>query len=359
MTIILGRVGSGKSLYAMHLLIEELRQTRRHIVTTLSVDTGELNAYVQAKYPGEDLDVCGRIHRITKEQLKHFWRARGLSPCGVPLYRSTFGDCSWEWPDQGICYFLDESQEGFNARAWAATGTEFTSYATQHRKMGDDIVAITPASGLLDKQFRMLCGECIVLDNWYRRKLGWVRAPRMITWRKYMNCPPEQAEHAIQQGRIYIDAKGLAACYRTEEGVGIVGRGADKGKYAKGIPWYMIFVLIAGVAFGVWWVSSAAMRYVQRRAMRSMPVARASAGVVGAGGYTNSVVSAAGYTNSGVSVPVTLTNGVYVRGWGMLWNPKRVMFMLSDGRTATYPSAEVSVATDRYIVYRGERFEVR
>lgn len=359
LTVILGRVGSGKSLYAMHLLIEELRHSQRHIVTTLSVDKAKLNDYVQRKFPKEDLDVCGRIHRLTKEELRHFWRCRGLSPVGVPLVRGPFGDATWGYPDNGTAYFLDEAQEGFNARAWAATGIEFTSYGTQHRKLGDDVIAITPASGLLDKQFRMLCGECVTLENWYTRKLGWFRAPRMITWKKWLNCPPDQSESAVQSGRIYIDAAGLASCYCTEEGVGIVGRGADKGKVAKGVPWYMVFLIVLACGVGAWGFSAAAMHAVSRRAgsslQRNIPISPPLP-------PTNNFQSPLPFAAREMSVPVrssaspsTDTNFVSIIGHTQV-RKDRILFFLSDGRVLPYPSPDISEASSTHIVWRGIRY---
>lgn len=360
LTVILGRVGSGKSLYAMHLLIEELRHSQRHIVTTLSVDKAKLNDYVQRKYAKEDLDVCGRIHRLTKEELRHFWRCRGLSPVGVPLYRGPFGDSTWAYPDSGIAYFLDEAQEGFNARAWAATGVEFTSYGTQHRKLGDDVIAITPASGLLDKQFRMLCGECVTLENWYTRKLGWFRAPRMITWRKWLNCPPDQSESAVQSGRIYIDAAGLASCYCTEEGVGIVGRGADKGKVAKGVPWYMVFLIIAFVGFCAWSASALAMRAVSHRAGTTLQRSVGPPPPVPANALQSSPLPFAAretsvpVRSSGGSV-VGDTNFVSIIGHTQV-RRDRILFFLSDGRVLPYPSPDISEVSSTHIVWRGIRY---
>jgi len=151
MTMLLGKVGSGKSLFAMRLLVGELRATDRRIWTTLAVDVDRLNEYVQALYPDEDLRVVQRVFRLAdKKMLDYFWRFRNQESA-----LGEFGSADWE-PGRGIAYFLDEVQVSYGARNWASRSGEVTEYITQHRKCGDDIICCTPFSGLVDKQFRAM-----------------------------------------------------------------------------------------------------------------------------------------------------------------------------------------------------------
>ena len=137
----------------------------------------------------------------------------------------------------------------FNAREWSKRSGEFCEYQTQHRKFGDDVVAIAPSSMLLDKQFRLLSHECVCLRNLYQVKIGIWKAPRKIVWQSYENCPPAVGEEPIASGSIKIDAKGLAKCYRTQDGVGVVGAQADKGKEVKGVSiwWWAAIVPVVGL----------------------------------------------------------------------------------------------------------------
>jgi len=250
LTMLLGKVGSGKSLFAMTLMLEELRRSERWIWTTLAVDEGAFNEYAQRLWPSEDLRVCQRVRRLLgKDMLAQFWRYReSEAPTGK------FGTPEYVIGGRGVLYILDEAQVAFGARDWGSRCGEFTDYITQHRKLSDDVVACTPFSALVDKQFRGMAQETVVLENWYQRRIGMFTLPRRIVWKKYCNCPPAVGEISIAKGSIRIDAKALAACYRTEEGVGVIGNaGADKGKVAKGVPWYMSFAGLIAIGCAVWW----------------------------------------------------------------------------------------------------------
>lgn len=347
LTIIIGRVGSGKSLFALAWLVRELRQTCRQIVTSLAIDLSRLNEWFQNKYPNENVDVIGRITIIEPEQMPQFWRCRGqIGFNRIPIWRGPFGDHSWGWPDDGVCYIIDEGQTAFGARNWQATGPEATNYLTQHRKAGDDVMVISPAAALLDKQFRILAAECIVLDNWYKKKLGLFRAPRRIVYRTFANCPPERTEDSIARGSLTIDAQGLAACYRTEQGMGIVGRLADKGQIAKGIPWYGVFALIALIGTGVWLVghfarttavNAAIGRTVPTQAPQSPPQIPSSSQLP---------------ITPSIHPPPPPTNTTEVVGITQVGHTVKIY--LSDGRVLT-PQAGARIANDgNSIEYHGQ-----
>lgn len=265
LTITVGPNGSGKSLWGMHQLERALLRDRRTIVTSLAVDLPALNEYMQRKYPKESIDVCNRVVVIGKELQRTFWRVRGGKFDEYygrqPLVRGHFGDSSWREPDGGILYILDEIQTTFGARDWQQRGGEFVEYQSQHRKLSDDVICITPASSLVEKQFRLLCGECCVLRNMYQVRMGMWKAPRKIVYKLYENCPPVPGEESFHKGDIYIDAKALAGCYRTQDGLGVVGSQADKGKEAKGIPWWVIIPIGAVGAFVLWYASSSLLHW--------------------------------------------------------------------------------------------------
>ena len=229
LTQAIGKVGSGKSLWAMEQLCLELHNTTRNVVTTLDIKLDELNEYMQKRWPLDDCRVCQRVTFLTKEQLRKFWRHRGGA---VVLGEFGVGE-GWKGLEP-VFYLLDEDHEGFGARDWMKTGPEFTSYITQHRHLGDDILGTCPQPSLLDKQFRGMVGECVILDNWYKRRVKWFTMPRVIKWKLFANCPPVPGELPTQTGNMRIDAKGLANCYRTEGGLGVVGKQEIRVKWRKG-----------------------------------------------------------------------------------------------------------------------------
>ena len=68
--IINGKPGGGKSLFGMHLLVKELVETNRNIITNLAVRLPELNEYVQKTHPKEDFHVPQRLRILTDEETK-------------------------------------------------------------------------------------------------------------------------------------------------------------------------------------------------------------------------------------------------------------------------------------------------
>lgn len=257
LSLIYGRNGSGKSLFAMHLLVEELLRSNRPIMTTLAVDCEALQAYMNRDFErgrGMLVDVHGRVRVLTEEELGFFWRHRGQDEFHKPIDRGPFGGSDWVH-DGGCCFILDEVQMGFSARSWRERGPEFLQYQPQHRHFGDDVIAITPHPALVEKGFRILCGECVVLSNWYKLSFKGVKLPGRIVWRRYINCPPQPGEIPSETGKIFLDARGLAACYDTSAGVGVIGGGAaDKGQRAKGIPWKMAVAVLVAALIGMYWI---------------------------------------------------------------------------------------------------------
>lgn len=255
LTLVTGPNGSGKSQFAMRLIVEELRKGTRYIVTSVCVKLPELSEYMSRKFPSEKVDVYSRVFVLTEmEQLRHFWRYTGPFKWGEygaeAVDLGEYGGAAWQAYVPPTLYVLEELQVTFNSRDWAKTAKEFTAFQTQHRHFGHDVVGITPALALVEKQFRILCGECVVLRNLYQARAGIWKHSRKIIYRKYANAPPLPGEAPTEAGDFTIDILGLANCYDTSGGIGhAAGRVADKGKESKGIPWKwgIAAAVVAGV----------------------------------------------------------------------------------------------------------------
>lgn len=254
LTIAVGPTGSGKSLFEMILMEHFLLNDTRVIVTTLAIDLPRLAEYMQETHGDKAPALIGsRVIRIFAEDLARFWRVRGIRYDGdygyEPERRGVFGGADWQSPTPGVIYLLDELQVKFKAREFMKNSGEFLDYQPQARKLGDTIIGVSPASSLLDKGFRDLANSCIVLTNMYKVKVKGFVAPRKIVARIYANCPPAHGEVHTDEHSFTIDAAGLASCYRTQEGIGVRGIGADIGKVVRGVPWWTIFPL--GLAIGL------------------------------------------------------------------------------------------------------------
>lgn len=264
-TGIFGKYGSGKSLLGAHLVERALLEDQRPIVTTLALNLRELNHYMQERHPGRDTRVHQRILLLDKEQMRRFWRYRGLVAWGEygqearvlgPVSAqgskekgtAEASDPAWESIQEGVHYIIDEAPVAFKAREWAKNGPECMDYLTQHRKLGDTCYFMARTVGMLDKQIRDSLDQCIILDNWYQRAIGLFVAPRKIKCYYFEDCPPQRGTPPARTEDIYIDAKALARCYYTAKGMGVAGTTADIGTKAKGLPWW---TSIAGVVVGV------------------------------------------------------------------------------------------------------------
>lgn len=305
LTICVGPNGSGKSLWALHQLIRFLREDKRTIVTSLAVDLPRLNEYLQQHYKDAP-DVYRRVLKIGAEEMKTFWRYRGVVDVWTdgsdgfdgawglePVAFGAFPGEDWRKVTKGVIYVLDEVQTIFGAREWQKTSSEFLAYQSQHRKLGDDVIAISPASALIDKQFRILAGECVALSNLYKLKIGPVKAPRKIIYRVFQNCPPAPGEEALARGSFTIDGEGLASCYNTAAGVGIVaGADADKGKESKGVPFWALFVGLAAACVVAYFGLSRGMNWAAKWGTRKVQVnPMVAAAVPGVGPLASAVVA--------------------------------------------------------------------
>jgi len=288
--VILGKPGSGKSLFATKKIIRELRESKRNIVTNVPLNIDKLNEWVQKKFPAEELQVPQRVRMLTDEELKRFWEIRGpghdeewtegTPPVDdyVPNYDGkdiyqiererddaralfnrrlalwladrdagfmAFGDRAGK---QGVCYLLDECHIAFNARDWATIGRGALHYLSQHRKLGDIVYPITQSPGNLDKQFRSVAEDFTVLRNEYTAKFGIFRGRGRFTWKTYLHEPStgNKAEPFVQGSFVF---NGEENCYDTARGIGVHGNKADIGRRAKGIP--IMWVIPMGLALAL------------------------------------------------------------------------------------------------------------
>jgi hypothetical protein len=232
--VILGKPGSGKSLYATSRVLDELVNGSRNIVTNLPLHPGRLNEYVQTKYPDSDFRLIQRLRILDDDEIKSFWDFRGPD-----------GDKGVN----GVAYFLDEAHIAFNAREWATLGKKALHYLSQHRKLGDVVWPITQAAPNLDKQFRSVAEDFTVLRNEYTAKYGVFKGRGRFVRRSYNSEPTSNAE-PFETATFVLDKTGIASCYDTAKGIGVHGSKADIGRRAKGISimWVIPFAALLALS---------------------------------------------------------------------------------------------------------------
>ena len=274
LSLITGPNGSGKTLYALHQIVQELLKGQRYIVTSIAIDLPALSQYLSHKYQNNPVDVFARVYKLQNlEQMRQFWRYTGpftWTEYGIEANDlGNYGGPKWQAFVPPTLYVLEELQVTFNSREWGKTAREFTDFQTQHRHFGHDVLGLTPALSLIEKQFRVLCGECVVLKNLYQSRVGIWKHSRKINYRVFSNAPPMPGEIPSFTGDMFIDAKGLAGCYDTSGGIGHAGgRSADKGKESGGIPWKYGVLGALLLAFLIWFGLTRGMHALNKQSAK-------------------------------------------------------------------------------------------
>lgn len=364
-----GKPGGGKSMYALKLVIEELLYGRRMIITNLPIKVGELNAYLQAQYPGRSVDVVGRVWILTDEQTQYFWLYR---PNGVRL--KNLSPAEWKEGlkpdysavrDEGVFYVIDEIHNFFGARQWALTGQDVLFYLSQHRKLGDTVVCVTQAINNVDKQFRSVSQDFTFLRNLSKEQYGMFRLPAIFL-RKTFTSPPTETSQPMESGSFRLDTRGLGQCYDSAAGVGIHGRGADMGEKRKGTHYVFFFVGVAALCLLVFGcLPKMAAKYFDNTGKTLLAAPKVSV-VAHSSQAMSTNSSPPALTNgwgsmaaAGVASPVVSTN-VYMTGCASLGGGAWAI-LLSDGRSYQLPRDRAAVQSfSRYgCVIEGVHYRMR
>lgn len=244
-----GKPGGSKSYYAFrYRILEELLNGTRPIVTNLEVELDELARYLR-RIGRTDIKLCDRIQILEYSQVKEFWRYRGpgadpLPPISAESAKQGVRPDFSQVKDGGVLYVLDELHEHLNAREWSQTGPLVLFYAAKHRHLGDDIIWITQAIENVDKQWRSITQEYIYCRNFGKERFGVFRKGEGFEAVAYLSAfTGSQAEQWVH--RYKLD-KTVAKCYKTS----VYGKRADVGEKVKGLPIWVLVLLIF-VAGGV------------------------------------------------------------------------------------------------------------
>lgn len=348
--VILGKPGSGKSLYATSRVIEELGNGERNVVTNLPLHPGRLNDYLQKRWPDRDCRMLQRLRILTDDEMREFWKYRG--PEG--------GDIGGK---AGVAFFLDEAHIAFNAREWANLGKGALHYLSQHRKLGDIVWPITQAPGNLDKQFRSVAEDFTVLRNEYTAKYGPFRGRGRFVRRTYLSEPSGNAE-PFEKVSFTLDKEGVASCYDTAKGIGVHGSKADIGRRAKGLSiWWAFagaFALAALVGIVPWALGKGAQAAMTKGEKQA---AKVSAAVVSVGGGESSVKGRSWSKEAEereviepLAAALAPEQPLYSTGFAV--RGTRIVYQLSDGRVITERDPELTQVDPKWFRWRGQRIWV-
>jgi hypothetical protein len=249
----------------MRLLLAEIRSTNRPIVTNFPIITKNLGAALHKEY-GETYDI---LHRITyieaRNEVANFYRIRSQATVREKDWlvaekdskgKSIGYDIQAAFSGGGVFYLLDEVHLVFGARDWQEMGRACIYYASQHRKLGDDVILVSQVPKNVDNQFRGLAQDFSVLRNHGMERIWGFKQPDVFTRKTYQNMPTgSQQDTPMETSRFKLNLL-WANCYESERGMGITnieGGKADKGvDRRKGVRWYWgVLALLLVVALVV------------------------------------------------------------------------------------------------------------
>jgi len=364
----LGKPGGGKSSGALRDIVHELTRGQRVVVTNLSIDPGELNAFLQKRFPAEDIDLHKRLLLLDEKQSRRFWLYRSPTVTVPDVTKEqekagTFPNFG-AYAESGVLYVIDEAHIMFDARAWMDSGQSLTYYNSQHRKLNDELVFVTQFLELIDKRVRGFAQE-----YWYFRNNGLEKIftffvlPKYFTVAVYQRPATNPHDKPSEVHRYTLDLE-MARCYDTSAGIGIKGRKSPEktGKKGFNIAWlsvpaalglYLMWAApnwageaIAGTASGARVAEAAG--FVEKRAdIGNQNVALGAPSPSGRPpvdvGKTSSVASA---------------DDLHVRGYIVLAG--RVNILLSDGRTLTEGDGTVArIERNRVVLQDGTTLWLR
>jgi hypothetical protein len=268
-TFITGMPGDGKTLFAVTQILKILIETERFVVTNIKLNRARIHEYVTAerekrKEPrGFVLD--DRLMMIEDGQAFEFYRFRA----GMVLINGSpdmdIEEGGKRLPKKehdaimlanfkvlkrikrarvGVDYFIDEVHEIFPSREWDKGGRGVLYYASKHRHLHDEIYLITQQIDQVEKQLRNLASETIMVRNYIRRNVGWIKMRPKFVCRFFYGIPTPQAK-PFQTTDMFLDIEGAASCYKTTGALG-VHEAPEKIKNKGFLPWWTL--VVGGVA---------------------------------------------------------------------------------------------------------------
>lgn len=135
-----GTPGSGKSLHLAQILYDRIKLDNCVVIGNFEFNTSQIRGKKRGEYISIDND------RLLPDRLIKFSNDYRRIYCkGKPIKEGRF------------TLVIDECQIIFNAREWQISGrSKWTSFFTQHRKFGFDIILIAQFDRMIDRQIRSL-----------------------------------------------------------------------------------------------------------------------------------------------------------------------------------------------------------
>lgn len=388
-----GKPRGGKTLRMVWFLVQTLINTQKNIVTNLPLRLDALQEYCEEH--GIKALVFHRVRVLTLDETDEFYRYRGRDSKGNDHVIGLRYDAKdprevdskmpldieplREDPQLalGVDYFIDEVHVHFNARKYQKVADVALWYMSQHAKLSDEVWLCTQSISNVVKQFRDLAQEFRYVRNRRKEKFGAFKSGNNFVERVHLEMvQPGTDREPIETNEYELDAEGIASLYDTSAGVGVAGGGsADKGKDAKGLPYWTVWAGFAAVMALAWWGAGYVPQLLNSGLKEVSGLNSKGAGVkvtpVRPGGVPPVVAVPAVTDRKPIAVdqlsrdvegakvqPPPHQQQVWVDGYLVRGN--RITLRLSDGRVLTEDDGEIVRVTRNFAMLRdGKKIYLR
>lgn len=358
---VLGKTGGGKSYFALRRIVEFLVESPDgYVVTNLSINVGELNAYLKEEYPHLEPDTCRRVRILSDQEARQFYLYREIGNDIAAVSKDD--EKAMRFPafeeaanrSQPVFWVIDEAHIFFDAREWANVGATLNFFASQHRKFRSDILFITQFLDQCEKRLRQHATKFTECLNYGLRKFLVWKMPSVFRTRETYKAPPCPSDSSAT----YKINPKLARCYDTTAGVGVRGGRTPEKIRRKGLPFWTLIAGATALICAFWWSPDAVMKIFRLSIGGTAPANPVETKVpVGAqplrtgaahtvttpGGAVVSVGSSVGPANGQGFAPGATPAPVpqlRVRGWAVRGDSRRVIVQTADGARYTEQDPE-------------------
>jgi len=374
---ITGKPGGGKGLVSMRLILAELQESSRPILTNLAVELNPwvtadgrpmlgLLAYLRKKF-GKTFGAEKRVFRLNDDQAAEFflWRAVENGSGVLTLDRAKANLVGREDSqkimdfDVGLLekgphfYVIDEAWKFWGSRNWQKTGEGVLFYNSQHRKAGDDVLIVTQHTKQIDPAVQRVAQDFWVCKNRSLLRIGLFRQPDDFVIQIFDQPPTGGAmQKPMSKEKFRLDKAGLAQTYDTTAGVGLSGRMlGDASKKKKGVPFSWLWGLGLAVPVVIFLGINYGMKFVNKRVA-------VGSNAVGAA-ISNFVASPKALPGVGQVGPVPAETNAFrrippeVQLTGYVWLDGAFRVCLSDGTIEDSRDKRLQFLCNRYCVIAG------